>query len=295
MVALTGPAAAAGQVCVGVVVDDANGAAPNPQTARVPGGASDLDALNAAGDAVTQDNSGLVCAINAYPPNGLQTCHNASNGLYYYWSYWQGDPYANTWTYAGIGPAEHTVSDGQTYVEGWRYQDPGPDSASAPQPSVSPAAAFAAACPGVTPVPRSGAGGGGSSGSGGPSGPGGSVTTSPSAVATPGPTGTTHSAGNGSPSGGAGAAVGVTTTNARGAAGSTAGTAGGPSTTTVPGASTGRGQLARPTPSEVALSGRAAHRVPGGEPAWPIVVIAALIGVVGAAAWFRWRRRPGEE
>jgi len=295
MTALAGPAAAGGPVCVGVVVDDANGAAPNPQAARVQAGASDLDVLSAAGDTVTQNNSGLVCAINAYPPSGLQDCHNASNGLYYYWSYWQGDPYANTWTYAGIGPAEHTVADGQTYVEGWRYQDPGPDSASAPKPSVSPAAAFAAACPGVTPVPKAGGGGGGSPGGGGSSGSGAPVTTSPSAVDAPGPTGATHPPGSGPTSGGQGAASPAATANVRGAGGSTARTGDVPSTTTASTVSTGSGPRSRETPSGLALSARSAHRAPGGDPVLPIVVIGALIGVMGAAAWFRWRRRPGEE
>ncbi len=147
-----GPALASGQVCEGVVVDEGTGAAPAPQTAEVAPGASDLDALDAAGDTATQNSSGLVCAINAYPPNGLQACLNTAGSLYYYWSYWEGDPATNTWTYAPVGPAEHTVSAGQTYVEGWRYQDPGPDGPSATKPSVTPAAAFAQACPGVTPV-----------------------------------------------------------------------------------------------------------------------------------------------
>ena len=136
-------------MCAGIVIDDGTGGgAPVSQGASVPPGSSDLDLLNAAGDTFTQNDSGLICAINNYPANGLQNCLNAAHGLYYYWSYWEGDPTTNTWTYANVGTAEHTVTAGQSYVEGWRYQDPGPDSPDATKPSVTPAAAFAQACSG---------------------------------------------------------------------------------------------------------------------------------------------------
>ncbi len=153
LVATVGPAVpafASSQVCAGIVIDDGSGAAPVPQGASAPVGSSDLDLLSAAGDTFTQNSSGLVCAINGYPANGLQNCLGASHGLYYYWSYWEGDPATNEWTYADVGPAEHTVTAGQPYVEGWRYQDPGPDSPEATKPSVKPAAAFAQACDHVT-------------------------------------------------------------------------------------------------------------------------------------------------
>ncbi len=145
------PALAGGQVCAGVVIDGAGGA-PLTQGASVPPGSSDLDLLNAAGDSVTQNDSGLVCVINGYPVNGLQNCLKAAHGLYYFWSYWEGDPATNTWTYAAVGPAEHTVAAGQSYVEGWRYQDPGPASPAAAKPSVTPTAAFAQACRSVPPT-----------------------------------------------------------------------------------------------------------------------------------------------
>ena len=130
--------AASGQVCMGVVVDDSSNA--TAQAAEVAPGTSDLQALSAAGDTATQNNSGLVCAINNVPADGLQNClETAGSGQYYYWSYWEGDPYTNTWTYANVGPASHTVDTGQTYVEGWRYQDPGADNPTATKPSVTPA------------------------------------------------------------------------------------------------------------------------------------------------------------
>ena len=179
------PAVASGQVCEGIVLDDGNGSAAAVQAGQVAPGASDLEALSAAGDTVAQNDSGLVCAIDNYPANGLANCTATSGGDYYYWSYWSGDPYTNTWTYAEIGPSEHTVTDGQTYVQGWRYQDPGPSGPSATKPSVTPAAAFAQACPGVTPVAPSSGGGGSGSGGGG-SGSGGSTptTTAPTPTTT---------------------------------------------------------------------------------------------------------------
>ncbi len=125
--------AAGGGVCEGIVVDDGPNTGQQSwssvavQTANVAPGSSDLDALSAAGDTPTQNGSGLVCAINDYPPDGLQNCLATSGAGYDYWSYWQGDPSTNTWAYAQIGPASHTVDSGQTYVEGWRYQSPGPD------------------------------------------------------------------------------------------------------------------------------------------------------------------------
>ena len=146
------PALASGQVCAGIVIDDGTGAAPLTQGASVPPGSSDLDLLEAAGDSFKQVDSGLVCVINGYPVNGVQNCLEADHGLFYYWSYWEGDATTNTWTYANVGPAEHTVDAGQSYVEGWRYQDPGPDSPAAAKPSETPAAAFAQACQGAPPT-----------------------------------------------------------------------------------------------------------------------------------------------
>ena len=146
------PALASGQVCAGIVIDDGTGAAPLTQGASVPPGSSDLDLLEAAGDSFKQVDSGLVCVINGYPVNGVQNCLEADHGLFYYWSYWEGDATTNTWTYANVGPAEHTVDAGQSYVEGWRYQDPGPDTPAAAKPSETPAAAFAQACQSAPPT-----------------------------------------------------------------------------------------------------------------------------------------------
>jgi hypothetical protein len=61
--------------------------------------------------------SGLLCSIDGYPTHGCGT--PVGNG-YAYWSYWHGGTH---WGYAGVGPAEWTVTDRD--VEGWRFEDPG--------------------------------------------------------------------------------------------------------------------------------------------------------------------------
>jgi hypothetical protein len=292
------PAVASGQVCAAVVIDDGNGVAPAPQSAQIQPGANDLDLLNAANDSFTQNSAGLVCAIDGYPANGLQNCLGTANGLFYYWSYWQGDPSTNTWTYAQIGPAEHTVAAGQTYVEGWRYQNPGPDSPSAAPPSVKPTAAFTGACASENSVPASGGGGGGSAagaGGGVPS-PAGS---GPERVgpSSPAPSGTGTAAGGTAPTSGvAGAAPGATTTTTGGTSVPSQQHAGRTTPTSARSSPRGTQPKSKTTPSNLALSrAAAAHRGSGGNPALPIILIAVLIGLLGAGAWLRWRRRPAEE
>ena len=291
------PAVASGQVCEGIVLDDGNGSAAAVQAGQVAPGASDLEALSTAGDTVAENDSGLVCAIDNYPANGLANCTATSGGDYYYWSYWSGDPYTNTWTYAEIGPSEHTVTDGQTYVQGWRYQDPGPSGPSATKPSVTPAAAFAQACPGVTPVAPSSGGGGSGSGGGG-SGSGGSTPTTTAPTPTTTQTTQATAPGPSPPPTPAGThASGGTTTTTRAASGTappgeTASTSTTTTTTTV-------GSHPRPTArsakAKLAASDAAAQGHSGGNAALPIVIVALLIALLGGAAWFRWRRRPGEE
>jgi hypothetical protein len=281
------PALASGQVCAGMVIDDGNGAAPLTQGATVSPGSSDLDLLHAVGDVVAQNNAGLVCAIDDYPPNGLQSCLSASHGLFYYWSYWEGDPATNTWTYANIGPAEHTVTAGQSYVEGWRYQDPGPDSPAAPKPSVSPATALAKACSSSNPVPTTSVG---TPTTGVP------ATTSPSpahAAAPPATNGRSVPGSTAPPS--ARGAVNATTTTVATRSGTVppSGASGLPTSTTSTTPS-----LKRSNPksgaAKLALSSKTEHRGSGGDPMLPIVLVVVVIGGLCAVAWFRWRRRPRE-
>jgi hypothetical protein len=298
--------AANGQVCMGIVIDDGpNSSEPDwsavaVQGANVPPGTSDLQAMSTAGDTATQNDSGLVCAINNFPADGLQNCLNTSGDLYYYWSYWEGDPYTNTWTYANVGPASHTVGSGQTYVEGWRYQDPGPDSPSATKPSVSPSAAFAQACPGVTPVPSGSTGGSGGSGGGGGDFGGGTPDggapsesdNSPGSSTTPsvGPTSSTPTT---KPASG-----GATTTTTTTRPGSGAGSTPSPShvtTTTFGPVSTPISEARSPGSKAALASSRQHSAAGGGDPALPIVVVVGVILLLGGLAWWRWRRRPVEE
>jgi hypothetical protein len=281
-----GPALADGQVCAGIVIDDGSSGTAVTHGATVTPGSSDLDLLHTAGDVVTQNNAGLVCAIDGYPPNGLQNCLSSKHGLYYYWSYWEGDPATDTWTYASIGPAEHTVSAGQSYVEGWRYQDPGPDSPAAPKPSVSPSTAFAKACQSSNPVPTTTAGppttghgrGGRGASRGGEAPP---VAAEPSA---PGSTAPTHTRGGSD----------------------TAPTTGEPRSGTVPTAAhdvptsttSTTAPVLQPKPkhgaARFALSGQVKRADSGSNPVLPIVLVVVAIGALCVFAWFRWRRRPTE-
>lgn len=295
-----GPAAASGPVCMGVLIDDGNGSAPTTQAALVAPGTSDLDAMSSDGDSVTENNAGLVCAINNYPANGLQNCLGTSGSLYYYWSYWEGDPYTNTWAYANVGPAEHTVGAGQTYVAGWRYQDPGADNPTATKPSVTPAAAFAQACPGVAPVAPSSGGGGGSSGSGSSSGGATSNTSAnappPAAVPSTQPAGVAPSAP--APAAGSGRSQPVPATKTTPSSGtnkSSVPSSGTTSSTTTTTSDTGSSKPAPPRTAKLALKSAAHRGASGGDSALPIVLVALLIGLICAAAWFRWRRRPAEE
>jgi uncharacterized membrane protein YgcG len=297
---------ASGQVCMGVVIDDGGyggGNTPAVQSAGVASGSNDLQALQAARDTVYQNNSGLVCAIDdgtgQVPANGVQNCLTSSGGLYYYWSYWEGDPYTNTWTYAQLGPASHTVSSGQTYVEGWRYQNPGPDNPSAPEPSITPAAAFAQACPGVTPVSASVAGGGGGSsggssgGGGGGGGSSGGGASSPGAATAPASSATTTStsAGQSAPATrGTTVSGGATTTTSQGPSPSTTSDAS-PTTTT-----SGSGKASKPKGTTAVLGARTGHVSTGsGDPVLPVALVGVVIAVLAALAWWRWRRRPAEE
>jgi hypothetical protein len=307
---ILGPAGAAaaanGQVCMGVVIDD--GGYPGSgsavvQAADVGSGSTDLQALQAAGDTVYQNNSGLVCAIDdgtgEVPSNGVQNCLASSGSGFDYWSYWEGDPYTNTWTYASIGPAEHNVSSGQTYVEGWRYQDPGPDNATAPKPAVTPSAAFAQACPGIQPVPFGGSGGGRGSGGGGSVGTGGGsspATPNPSASATPTTAvpGVDPASPKSAPGGGpTNSGSGTTTTSHPGSGANAAHAAAqGASTTTTTAGNGARHQDGKAALAEPSGNGRSGK---GGDPALPVVVVATVILLLGGLAWWRWRRRPLEE
>jgi hypothetical protein len=283
--------AASGQVCMGVVVQNGSGATPSVLAATVDPGTSDLQAMSAAGDVPTQNNSGLVCAINNFPADGLSNCLSAKGGKFFYWSYWQGNPDTNTWTYASVGPASHDVSPGQDYVEGWRYQDPGYDNPNAPSPTMTPAAAFAQSCPATT-TPTTSGGGGGSPGGGGSGGP--VPSTAPTATPTTQPT--TAASGT-SPHTSTSAHTVTTTTSPKASAGTALPSAAASTSTTTRNTSSGVGShpKAQASPTKLAETQTAAHGRSGGDPMLPIIIIAVVILLLGGLSWYRWARRPAEE
>ncbi len=136
--------AAAADVYVAVVIDFGGGpGAPANvvQCVSVPAGSTDAQALSQVDDRTTAyATSGLLCGIDTYPPDAVANCRATSGDDYYFWSYWHGT--GGTWVYANDGPAEQVVTSGD--VEGWRFQDPGPASPSAPAPGTAPD--FSAIC-----------------------------------------------------------------------------------------------------------------------------------------------------
>ncbi len=293
--------AASGQVCMGIVIDDGpdtqSGWSPDAvQGADVASGTSDLQALSGAGDPPTQNSSGLVCAINNFPADGLESCLSTSGGLFYYWSYWEGDPYTNIWTYANVGPMSHTVSSGQTYVEGWRYQDPGADNASAAKPSVTPTAAFAQACPGVAPVPSGGAGGGAGGGSGGGDAAGAGSPAPSESPSVPATTPATTTAPPSTPATRVPSEGGVATTAHPGSGARSTPAASHTTTTATTTGGAAPKSVAKSTGSKAALASSTQHGASGGgDPVLPIVLVAGVILLLGGLAWWRWRRRPVED
>jgi hypothetical protein len=271
-------------VYVAVVVDFGNGSTiskcvPVPSTAR------DSDALAAAvGQSnVAYSSSGLLCAIDNYPANGVQNCgQSVGSGDYDYWSYWHGS--SGSWVYASNGPAEQSVSSPSNDVEGWRFQTDEPDNPSDPPPA--PTASYAQICNASTEVPPP-------SSPSPPSPPVTATTSSPE----PGVTTTTTV---GSPT----ATNQTTGTQPRTHGGSVAtGKTGAPSTTTTSrtGAAprgTGGGTHATSGPHATALAGSPSHRSSlggGGSSLLPVILVVLLVAGLGGVAFFRWRRRPAEE
>lgn len=110
--------AAAGQACVGVVVD-----------ARLAGGAlstgcadgdpdSGLEALSAAGFryAFVPRFPGLVCSIDGQPE-----CSRTSSTTY--WSYWYREPGRSAWVYSSLGAGNRDPAPGG--MEAWVWQEGG--------------------------------------------------------------------------------------------------------------------------------------------------------------------------
>jgi hypothetical protein len=280
-------------VYVAVVVDFGNGSSMTTvsKCVPVPSNAHDADALAAAvgSSNVSYSNSGLLCAIDSYPANGVQNCgQSVGNGDYDYWSYWHGA--SGSWVYASNGPAEQSVSSPANDVEGLRFQNNEPASSSDPPPSVTPS--YAQICNASTEVPPAQT----------PSAPV-TTTTAPSSSAPPA-TPTTANAG----SGGSGS---VTTTSTAVSTRAKSSGSGSSTTTTVQGGSTTTSTIGDSSgPDSGSRGSSSAHRSAvvsaapsshagssGGPPTnlLPVVLIAVVVAALGAFALLRWRRRPAEE
>ncbi len=285
-------------VYVAVVVDFGSGSSMSSVSKCVPvaSNAHDSDALAAAVGAgnVAYSNSGLLCAIDNYPANGVQNCgQSVGSGDFDYWSYWHGS--SGSWVYANDGPAEHSVASQTNDVEGWRFQVDQPDNSSDPAPGVAPS--YAQICNASTEVPPA---------------------QSPPAAATPSTTATpaappaapaTGRAGAGpalatTPTTGGGAtraktgvptkaaAAGATTTTPR-----SGGTASGGGASSARGAG-GAGGARGSSSAHGSIAASAASSDSGGGASsnvLPVILIAAVVAALGGLALFRWRRRPAEE
>jgi hypothetical protein len=281
-------------VYVAVVVDFGNGSSLTTVSKCVPvaSNAHDADALAAAvGSAnVAYNGSGLLCAIDNYPANGVQNCgQSVGNGAYDYWSYWHGA--SGSWVYANDGPAEQSVSNPSDDVEGLRFQTNEPASSSDPAPAVAPS--YAQICNASTEVPPEQTS----------SAPPTTTTTAATAVM-PSVTATT-----GRTSGGSGAVTTTTTavstrSKSTGAGTTTTTTAaavsGGtptPSTSSTSSGTTG-GRDGSSDVHRIAAASTSLHGGSGGGSSsnlLPVVLVAVIVAALGAFALFRWRRRPAEE
>ena len=58
-------------------------------------------------------------------PTGSRTASVPRRDEFFYWSYWEGDPDTNTWTYAPVGPASHDVERGAALRRGLALSESG--------------------------------------------------------------------------------------------------------------------------------------------------------------------------
>ena len=109
-----------GEIHVAVVADFTAFSGPtNVVCVTLPAGSNGVDALFERADELGAtdprfDVSGLMCAIDdlPLPPD----CGASGPNGFEYWSYWVG---GTDWSFAPVGPASRTLSDGD--VEGWRF------------------------------------------------------------------------------------------------------------------------------------------------------------------------------
>ena len=273
-------------VYVAVVVDFGSGSSMSSVSKCVPVPSSDRDSdalATAVGEAnVAYNNSGLLCAIDSYPGNGVQNCgQSVGSGNYDYWSYWHGT--SGSWVYANNGPAEQSVSSPADDVEGWRFQTNEPDNPTDPPPEASPS--YAQICNASTEVPPS-------------QPPPPAVTTTTSAPSSVTPTSMT----TGGPSAGSSGQAATTTPTTRPKQGVTTTTSGPSRTTTTntlgsgtPSARGGGTHSTSGTHPTALASSASHHDASGGSNLLPVVLVAAVVAALGGVSFFRWRRRLAEE
>jgi hypothetical protein len=278
-------------VYVAVVVDFGNGSSTTTVSKCVPvaANAKDSDALAAAvgSSNVAYAGSGLLCAIDNYPTNGVQNCgQSVGNGDYDFWSYWHGS--SGQWSYASNGPTEQSVSNPADDVEGWKFQMDEPASSGDPPPGVTPS--YAQICNASTEVP--------------PAQSPTAVTTTTATTAPPSNPASPAPAAPGGTKSGPGPATtpssAVSTRAKPGGTPTTATTSPGGTTTT---STTDRSDSAEPGHGStgarrIASAATAAHGSAGGGSSnnlLPVLLVGVVVLALGAFAFLRWRRRPAEE
>ncbi|MGP0032266.1 MAG: hypothetical protein ACLPVF_17400 [Acidimicrobiales bacterium] len=265
-------AAAADQVYVAVVVDFGNGTTTS-HCVPVSPGTTDLQALSQVYP-VVQNDSGLICDIDDYPTSDTSQCLRTNGaGEFYYWSYWHGS--TGSWQYADTGPASSTASSGD--VEGWRFQNPGPDNPSAPAPEAEPS--YQAICgSSVNPTTTL------------PPAPTPTTATTPPSSPTPTTTTAPHAASSSATGAKAVAGSGASSHAA------TSTTAAGAHATDASGGSRHEGTRDEHGSTRAAL---AAAKAPGsgsgGAPVLPLVLVVAVVALLAGLGYLQWRRRSAEE
>ena len=278
-------------VYVAVVVDFGNGSGMATVSKCVPvaSNARDSDALAAAvgSSNVAYAASGLLCAIDNYPANGVQNCgQSAGNGNYDYWSYWHGS--SGSWVYGNNGPTEQSVSSPANDLVGLKFQLDQPDNSSNAPPGATPS--YAQICNASTEVPP-------------PQAPAvATTTTTTTPAAPPGvsatPTTAKTAAGSG-PAAPTPTAAGARSKGA-GASTTTVSAPGQTSTTLTTDGSTaaGGGSHGSADSHKAHVESASARDSSGGASSsdlLPVVVVAVIVAFLGVFAFLRWRRRPAEE
>ena len=105
------------QICVALVVDArALGAGVSTTCAKVPGGATGLDVLQAGGHRIGFRRDGLICTIDGLPKSGCTAVDDS-----HYWAYFHRAPRSTAWTYSTEGAATYQPANAST--DGWVYDN----------------------------------------------------------------------------------------------------------------------------------------------------------------------------